>query len=227
MHDQHRARGQGNGNSSLASSASPASGACRMASLEAGRAPMTVTKTKAPVEQLTVSIDDTPAGGTRESNGAASARTVHCRLTATGSGVGFRGRGRFGAEVGKSRPRNAGFRSACGSEFRAPAPRTPTPGFPVSIARHPRHRWPSLDRPAPPPTSMAPPQGDDRLDASQCVRRQRPDESWPVRANRRHQPVVHGVVGVSRVGTLRRRCDRLTLWRPLAQGPQLATNLYQ
>ena len=34
------------------------------ASLETGRAPMTVTKTKAPVEQLTISIDDTPAGGT-------------------------------------------------------------------------------------------------------------------------------------------------------------------
>ena len=33
-------------------------------SLETGRAPMTVTKTKAPVEQLTISIDDTPAGGT-------------------------------------------------------------------------------------------------------------------------------------------------------------------
>lgn len=34
------------------------------AALEIGRAPMQVGKTKAPVEQLTISIDDTPAGGT-------------------------------------------------------------------------------------------------------------------------------------------------------------------
>ena len=34
------------------------------ASLETGRAPMSLGKTKAPVEQLTISIDDTPAGGT-------------------------------------------------------------------------------------------------------------------------------------------------------------------
>jgi hypothetical protein len=33
-------------------------------SLEIGRAPMTVAKTGAPVEQLTISIDDTAAGGT-------------------------------------------------------------------------------------------------------------------------------------------------------------------
>jgi Protein of unknown function (DUF2911) len=32
--------------------------------LETGRAPMTVGKTKAPVEQLTISIEDTSAGGT-------------------------------------------------------------------------------------------------------------------------------------------------------------------
>lgn len=32
-------------------------------SLEIGRAPMQVTKTKAPVEQLTISIDDSPKGG--------------------------------------------------------------------------------------------------------------------------------------------------------------------
>ena len=32
--------------------------------LEIGRTPMTVGTTKAPVEQLTISIDDTPAGGT-------------------------------------------------------------------------------------------------------------------------------------------------------------------
>ena len=32
--------------------------------LEIGRAPMKVEKTKAPVEQLTVSVDDTPAGAT-------------------------------------------------------------------------------------------------------------------------------------------------------------------
>jgi hypothetical protein len=34
------------------------------ASLEIGRAPMAVGKTKAPVEQVTISIDDTPKGGT-------------------------------------------------------------------------------------------------------------------------------------------------------------------
>ncbi len=34
------------------------------ASLEIGRAPMKVAKTSAPVEQLTISIDDTPAGAT-------------------------------------------------------------------------------------------------------------------------------------------------------------------
>jgi hypothetical protein len=32
--------------------------------LEIGRAPMTLTTAKAPVEQLTISIDDTPTGGT-------------------------------------------------------------------------------------------------------------------------------------------------------------------
>jgi hypothetical protein len=34
------------------------------ATLEIARSPMSVAKTKAPVEQLTISIDDTPAGGT-------------------------------------------------------------------------------------------------------------------------------------------------------------------
>jgi hypothetical protein len=34
------------------------------AALEIGRAPMTAGKTKAPVEQVTISIDDTPKGGT-------------------------------------------------------------------------------------------------------------------------------------------------------------------
>src|SRR5512134_2184789 len=34
------------------------------ASLEISRVPMKVSKTSAPVEQLTISIDDTPAGGT-------------------------------------------------------------------------------------------------------------------------------------------------------------------
>jgi hypothetical protein len=33
-------------------------------SLEIGRAPMQLSKTKAPVEQLTISVDDTPKGGT-------------------------------------------------------------------------------------------------------------------------------------------------------------------
>jgi hypothetical protein len=33
-------------------------------SLETGRVPMTVSKTAAPVEQVTISIDDTPDGGT-------------------------------------------------------------------------------------------------------------------------------------------------------------------
>lgn len=40
-----------------------------------GRAPMTVEKTAAPVEQLTIAIDDTPAGGTlRVEWGSTSAR---------------------------------------------------------------------------------------------------------------------------------------------------------
>lgn len=44
------------------------------ASLEIGRAPMQAAKTKAPVEQLTISIDDTPKGGTlRVEWGTASA----------------------------------------------------------------------------------------------------------------------------------------------------------
>jgi hypothetical protein len=34
------------------------------AGLEIGRTPMSLSKTKAPVEMLTISIDDTPAGGT-------------------------------------------------------------------------------------------------------------------------------------------------------------------
>jgi hypothetical protein len=34
------------------------------ASLEIGRTPMTVEKTQAPVEQLTISVDDTATGGT-------------------------------------------------------------------------------------------------------------------------------------------------------------------
>jgi hypothetical protein len=34
------------------------------ASLEVGRAPMTLSKTSAPVEQLVIAIDDTPAGAT-------------------------------------------------------------------------------------------------------------------------------------------------------------------
>ena len=43
-------------------------------SLEIGRSPMSLSKTKAPVEQVTISIDDTPAGGTlRVEWGGASA----------------------------------------------------------------------------------------------------------------------------------------------------------
>jgi Protein of unknown function (DUF2911) len=34
------------------------------AALEIGRAPMSLQKTKAPVEQVTISVDDTPKGGT-------------------------------------------------------------------------------------------------------------------------------------------------------------------
>jgi hypothetical protein len=45
------------------------------ATLEIGRAPMTVATTKQPVEQLTISIDDTPAGATlRVEWGTKSAR---------------------------------------------------------------------------------------------------------------------------------------------------------
>ena len=39
-------------------------GSAAFASLEIGRAPMQITKAKAPVEQVTISIDDTPAGAT-------------------------------------------------------------------------------------------------------------------------------------------------------------------
>ncbi len=43
-------------------------------SLEIGRSPMSLSKTNAPVEQVTISIDDTPAGGTlRVEWGSASA----------------------------------------------------------------------------------------------------------------------------------------------------------
>jgi hypothetical protein len=43
-------------------------------SLEIGRSPMAVSKTKAPVEQVTITIDDTPAGATlRVEWGSASA----------------------------------------------------------------------------------------------------------------------------------------------------------
>jgi len=46
------------------------------ASLEIGRAPMSISKTKAAVEQLTISIDDTPAGATlRIEWGSTSAQT--------------------------------------------------------------------------------------------------------------------------------------------------------
>ena len=42
---------------------------------------MTVTKTKAPVEQLTIYVDDTPTGGTlRVEWGGERARAVHGRL---------------------------------------------------------------------------------------------------------------------------------------------------
>lgn len=47
------------------------------AALEIGRTPMKVSKTKAPVEQLTISIDDTASGGTlRIEWGTASASTA-------------------------------------------------------------------------------------------------------------------------------------------------------
>ncbi len=46
------------------------------APLEIGRAPMSISKTNAPVEQLTISIDDTPAGATlRIEWGKTSAQT--------------------------------------------------------------------------------------------------------------------------------------------------------
>jgi hypothetical protein len=44
-------------------------------SLEIGKAPMTIEKTKAPVDQMTIYVDDTPAGATlRVEWGGASAR---------------------------------------------------------------------------------------------------------------------------------------------------------
>ena len=46
------------------------------ASLEIGRAPMKVGKTAAPVEQLTISVDDTPAGGTLRVEWGTTSATV-------------------------------------------------------------------------------------------------------------------------------------------------------
>jgi hypothetical protein len=45
-------------------------------SLETGRAPMTAAKTSAPVEQLTIAIDDTPAGGTLKVEWANSSASI-------------------------------------------------------------------------------------------------------------------------------------------------------
>ena len=52
--------------------------------LEIGRTPMAVGKTKAPVESMTISIDDTPAGATLrvEWGGTQRDGAVHGRLVA-------------------------------------------------------------------------------------------------------------------------------------------------
>jgi hypothetical protein len=46
------------------------------ASLEIGRAPMKAGKTKAPVEQVTISIDDTPAGATLRVEWGSTSATI-------------------------------------------------------------------------------------------------------------------------------------------------------
>ena len=57
--------------------------------LEIGRTPMTVGKTKAPVESMTIHIDDTPAGATLRIEWGGSERdgAVYCRLVARQSAV--------------------------------------------------------------------------------------------------------------------------------------------
>jgi hypothetical protein len=46
------------------------------AALEMGRAPMKVAKTDKPVEQLTISIDDTPGGGTLKIEWGTASATI-------------------------------------------------------------------------------------------------------------------------------------------------------
>ena len=51
------------------------------ASLEMGKAPMSIGKTKAPVEQLTINIDDTPKGGTLRVEWGSSSATIPFTVT--------------------------------------------------------------------------------------------------------------------------------------------------
>ena len=83
-----------NGSWCSAASASPGQwGIPYQKDLEIGRTPMTLGKTKAPVENVTISIDDTPKGATlRVEWGTASATApFHCRLMVGGSWLVVRG----------------------------------------------------------------------------------------------------------------------------------------
>ena len=50
------------------------------ASLEIGRAPMSVTAAKSPVEQLKISIDDTPKGGTLKVEWGSKVASIPCTV---------------------------------------------------------------------------------------------------------------------------------------------------
>ena len=64
LHDQHRARRQGLAVDLRQARKARPVGRALHKDLEIGRTPMSVGKTKAPVEQMTISIDDTPKGAT-------------------------------------------------------------------------------------------------------------------------------------------------------------------
>ena len=64
LHDQHRAWRQGLAADLRQARETRQWGIPYQADLEIGRTPMSAGKTKAPVETMTISIDDTPAGAT-------------------------------------------------------------------------------------------------------------------------------------------------------------------
>ena len=80
---------QRDGSSCSVGSASRASGAIPyQKALEIGRTPMAIGKTKAPVENVTISIDDTPKAQCCGSNGARRPLLRRLRLTDMGKGQG-------------------------------------------------------------------------------------------------------------------------------------------